>query len=218
MERWARVGRIWQERQLVAEREHGRRRQMMRLAMAMFLVTGMTAIAGNSLMGHGLHLDWTISEYVGLETWSALLFALGNCVVAGCMGWFMYDLGREWEFPRWFYWVVIGMAVGLIGLSVCPVGYFVERGFPEGPDFVHKLCSRGMFMMMLVVAALLAWSQRAAARTKFWSVMFVGFGLTCVAGYFLGASWFLNLVLLFEATYLLSFMVLCVNIKGKERE
>lgn len=196
-------------------------KKLMFLAMAVFVLTATLAVAVNSLTGYGLHLDYSISRYVGLETWSALMFALGNFVVAVAMLYYMYEVGQAWRMPRVFYWCVIIMAMALIGLSVCPIGYFDPAGAVYGtsaPSLIHHTCSRIMFVMMLVVVMMVVLSTRAHRETKYWGIMYLVYGIVCVLGYFTKADWFQGAMLIFESLYLLGFMVLGLKFKKREVE
>lgn len=65
------------------------------LALAVFLTTATLGVVINSFVfGRGLSLDRSISRYVGYETWSAILFALGNFLVVAMVGKYLWKLGR----------------------------------------------------------------------------------------------------------------------------
>ena len=89
-------------------------KKWMLLAIGIFLVTSLLAITINSL-SYGWHIEYSISRYVGLETWSAVLFALGNIVVAGLFGKYLFAVGEAWRMPKWFYVVVVVTAMALLG-------------------------------------------------------------------------------------------------------
>lgn len=193
------------------------KRHLMLYAMVVFLMTGTLAVAVNSIAGYGFHTDYSISKYVGLETWSAVMFALGNIVVAGLMLRYMYDLGETWKLPRWFFWVVVVMAAALICLSAWPVGYFDVMGAGKSvPTRVHETSSRLMFAMMLVVATVIMKTKQAKKWCRWAGMVFLVYGVICVVGYLTHASWFMNVMLFFEAFYLLSFMVLCFGLGEKK--
>lgn len=185
------------------------------LTMAIFAVTMLAAVVGNSLMGYGWHINYSISRYVGLETWSAMLFALGNFVVAGLIGRYLYQVGEAWQMPRWFYWVVVLLAAGLVGLSVCPLMYFDHNGIKSTPTMVHEICSRTMFAGMLVVAGTLLTRRGLNKVTKVYAAVFVVYGLLCCVGYLTKAGWFIGLMLFCEAAYIWGFMGLCIMIRER---
>lgn len=193
----------------------------MLLAFVIFMVTSGLAVLVNSLLGAGLRFDYTISRYVGLETWSAVIFALGNFVVAGAILYYLYGVLQDWGMPRLAYWCVVVMLVGLIGLSVCPIGYFDPVGARYGTSvisLIHGLCSRIMFMTMMVMMSIVALCAMASRKTRALGVMFVIYGLACLCGYMTRAGWFIDTVLISESLYLIGFMALCFGFKGKEEE
>lgn len=192
-------------------------KKRMLMAIGVFLVTSVLAIIINSL-SYGWHWGYSISRYVGLETWSAVVFALGNVVVAGLFGKYLYAVGEAWRMPKVFYVLVIVTIVALLGLSVCPIGYFDPVGAEYGmsvPSVIHKACSRLMFGCMLVMALMWQWCKEASVVVRRWCMMFVVYGVFCVVAYMLEVSWFFQAMLVFESTYILGFMVLCWRLQGK---
>lgn len=193
-------------------------KKWMLMAIGIFLLTSLAAIILNSLH-YGWHWGYSISRYVGLETWSALLFALGNIVVAGLFGRYLYTVSETWQMPRWFYAVIVATAVALLGLSACPIGYFdLPDTFyaSSAPSRIHELCSRLMFACMLLMAFIWQWKPAVQTKMRRWCVVFVLYGLFCTLAYFLKLTWFSQAMLVFESTYIVGFMVLCWRLQGKD--
>lgn len=197
-----------------------KKRKLMLYAILIFVATASLAVLVNStVLGYGFHLTFSISRYVGLETWSSIIFALGNAVVAGCIASYLYYLARIWQLPRWFNWLVILMVATLIALSVCPVFYFdTIPGVKSTPTLVHEISSRTMFLAMLITAIVFMVCGRVSAKTRRESLLFATYGIICVCGYFSGAEWFPRIILLLESFYLLWFMVLCLACRSKGQE
>lgn len=195
------------------------RRWLMAGAIGIFLFTALMGIILNStVMGYGFHAEYSISRYVGLETWSAILFGLGNVVTMVLLLYYLYEMGENLKMPRIYFWLVVLMAAGLIGLLSCPVGYFDLPGAPyasSAPSKVHEIGSRLMFLAMLVSEMIVLSSGLIDKRTRIFSVVFVIYGLICVFGYLTKATWFLNALVFFEMMYLLSFMVICLVSRRK---
>lgn len=192
-------------------------KKLMILALAIFGCTACAAVVVNSLTGVGLYFNYSISRYVGLRTWSAIVFAIGNFIVVGAMLKYLYSVAENWGMARWVYWLIIVMLIALIGLSVCPIGYFDPVGARYGtssPSLIHGLCSRIMFASMLVMMLVVALCMMASKWTRISAVMFLAYGTVCLYGYFSHVAWFENTVLVFESLYLVSFMVLCLGFKG----
>lgn len=194
-------------------------KKLMRVAIAVFLATSVLAVTLNSLAGVGLRFDYTISRYVGLKTWSAIMFALGNFVVAGAMLKYLYGVAENWKMPRWVFWLIVVMLVALIGLSVCPIGYFDPEWAKYGtsaPSLIHGLCSRTMFASMLVMMVMVVLCTLASRWTRIFAVIFLAYGIFCLYGYFSRVKWFEGAVLVFESLYLFGFMVLCLGLKSRK--
>ena len=64
------------------------------LAMGIFMLTALLGIVGNGLMGHGFHAQYSISQYIGFATWSALLFGVGNVIMIATVARFLYSVGE----------------------------------------------------------------------------------------------------------------------------
>ncbi len=197
-------------------------RRLMAGAIVTFLTIVVSVIVLNSTwMGHGFHLEYSISRYMGLETWSAVLFGVGSVLALILMLYYLYEMGESLKMPRVYFWLVILMAVGLVGLLACPVGYFDLPGTAYGssaPSRIHEICSRMMFMAMLLAEVMVATIGLADRRTRVMSAAFVMYGLLCIFGYFSKGAWFLNALLLFEGMYLLGFMVVCLVSRRKALE
>lgn len=186
-------------------------------ALAIFALSVVLIVAVNSF-GHGFHIWYSISRYVGLETWSAILFALGNLVVGILMIYYLYWVGGKIGATRGYYWLIVIIVMALLGLSACPIGYFDLPGeayASSAPSIIHECCSRVMFAAMLIVAAVFALRERESLQTRIGCGIFLIYGIFCVAGYLAHAEWFRGAMLVFESLYLIGFMVMCL-IYGKE--
>ncbi len=178
-------------------------------AILVFVVTATIAVVLNSTVGgYGWHTNWSISRYVGLEAWSAIMFALGNCVVAALMGRYLWRLGERWKMPKVYYILVLVMAVALLWLSFCPVGFFDVGGENSTISLMHVLSSRMMFISMMLIAMIIVMCRRAGMVAHALNVGFLVYAIFCVIGELSRADWFVPLTLIFESTYLLGFMVI----------
>lgn len=179
-------------------------------ALATFLATAFAAILANSsIMGHGFHLEYSISHYVGLETWSAVMFTIGNFFVAAFFGTYLWRLGEAWGMPRVFYYLIVIMVVGLLALSFCPSGYFdVEGGSKNLITWIHEISSRTMFIAMMLMAALIAMWKKASRLAHAICVSYVVYAIICIIGYFTQGEWFLQGLMIYETVYLAAFMIM----------
>lgn len=185
------------------------RKGLMIAALLVLLTEVLAVVIGNSL-GHGLHLEWTISRYVGLETWSAVVFALGNLVVMLLMLYYLYGMGESWQMGRGFYVLVVAVVVALIGLSACPLGYFDTATGVSSVSYLHQICSRTMFAAMLFLTLVTLASGRTARKTRVVAGMFAIYGVICAGAFLIEMGWFVRSGLVFETLYLLGFMGWCL--------
>lgn len=188
------------------------------LALGIFLVTaGLGVIINSFVFGRGLRLGWSISRYVGCETWSAVLFALGNFLVMAMVGKYLWKLGEKWHMLRVYYYCAFLMCVGLILLSIFPVGYFDNASGKSVISFAHEISSKMMFIAMMLMAAMLAGNWRASAQTRAVCVAYLIYAVFCVTGYLTDGEWFTPLILIYESVYIATFpMVLAACRTGKE--
>lgn len=190
------------------------------VAILIFVLTTVLTVAVNSYLKQAFLPGYSISRYVGSETWSAVVFALANFVVAYCAAKYLYRVGEKWRVWRGYYWVVVLMAVGLIGLSVCPIGYFDLPGAGYAtsvPSQVHEVCSRLMFVCMLVIAGMILLCQAANRVTRVVAAVYVTYGVVCVFGFLVKAPWFAQHLLVFEACYLFGFLAFCLGLQGSNK-
>lgn len=197
---------------------------VMRETHRMWMATGVFAlvtaliVAVNSMIS-GWHLEYSISRYVGLQTWSAILFALSNFVVIGLVGKYLYAVGEHWRLKRWFYYVIVLMMVAFVGVSMCPLGYF-DR-FVAGKSVVsviHELCSRGLFVCMAVLALGLFLCRQIDQKTRILCAVFVLYGIVCAIAYFRRSGWLTQAMLVFESCYIVGFMMLCCGFREKTKQ
>ena len=203
------------------EQVNSSKKRLVLYAAVAFALTSVAAIVVNSLLGHGWHIEYSISRYVGLETWSALVFFLGNLVVAGCVLYYLEYIAEIWGLPRWFNWLVVIMLITLLVLSACPIGYFDLPGAAYGtsaPSNLHGICSRMMFCSMILAGAVFALTTKATKHTRIMAGIFVAYGLLCVYGYFMKASWLASGLVFFEWSFLMAFLGLCGILKSKKSE
>lgn len=183
--------------------------------LMLFVTVAVTIVMVNSFgLGYGLHWDYSISKYVGLELWSTIAFAVGNMLVAAVAGRYAWKLGEAWKMPRMYFYSVFVMVVALIWLSMCPTVLCDVGEKKSLISWMHFVASRTMFLAMLIVGAMLALYKKASERTRTWSAIFVAYGVICVLGYLMEGGWFRLLVC--ESLYIDGFMGVLLVQKGKE--
>lgn len=147
-----------------------------------------------------------------------MLFAAGNLFVSAFIGGFLWRLGENWKLKRWFYYVIVVMVVGLIGLSFCPLGICDFDGKISTVSWLHQIFSRLMFVMMLLTVMIIVWQQRAGVVARMVGGFFVVYGIVCAMGMMCHQSWFEQRVLIYETLYFMFFYGVFVNLAtvGKE--
>lgn len=196
------------------------KRESMVNALTVFMSTALIAIVANSINGYGFHLNYSISRYVGLEAWSSLMFGISNVIVAVLMARYLWSLGRTWKMWKIYYVVVVVMIVMLLGLSICPIGRFdnIYQGEPGPVSIVHEYCSRIMFSMMIVTAFFWVISGRVGRKTWWAAVLYVMMGMVYALAFVAERAWLRSGMLIFESSFLIGFMVLCLFARGKSAE
>ena len=184
-------------------------------ALAVFLGTALTAIVVNSfVLRYGLHFDWSISKYVGLELWSVMMFAMGNVAVAILMAKYLWRLGQAWRMPKIYYWAIVVLVTTLMGLSVFPVGFMKDpSGRTTIVSWAHNMMSRTMFITMMGVAGMIVLNRRANKGARIANAIYLIYAAICIAGYMMETEWFMGCVMIFESVYLAWFMGLMMGCK-----
>ena len=177
-------------------------------AMMVFLGSAFISIYINSyVFNYGLHLNESISHYVGLELWSAIFFTLANIFVAIFVANYLWKLGQAWHMPKIFYWLIVVLAVSLMGLSFFPSDFYQDgSGNPSIVTWVHILTSRAMFIAMMLIAALIIMCRRASTLAHVLNVLFLMYAVACIMGFMTEADWFMHHVMILETLYLAGFM------------
>ena len=193
------------------------KKRWMLVGLGVFLMMAALAVIVNSLgLGYGFNAAWSISRYVGMESWSVIAFALGNFFATWATARYMWALGRRWKMPRVYYYFAFLTGVGLVLLSVWPIGYFDTAAGKSVVSYGHELASRMMFLMMLLVTLMIvikSWRMRkVGARGVVWSqlvaVLYILYGVVCIIGRVTKASWFAPYLLFYEGLYIAAFVVM----------
>lgn len=180
-------------------------------AIGIFWAVAILAIILNRNACLGTAHPWllgnSISWYVGSQIWSALLFLLGNCIVAILISRFLWSLGEHWKMPRIYFFFVILLVIALAWLSVFPLGFFDSATEKSIVSYMHEAGSRTMFFAMAVVIAFLA----TKAQSKIFRMVsgsFVAYAIACAVAVLISSSIFYAGMLFFESFYIFAFMML----------
>lgn len=193
-----------------------RGRHFLVAGLIIFTVIATLAVVLNSFVfGYGFDVARSISRYVGFEVWSVLLFAIGNCFVVAAVARALFKIGEAWHMPKVFYWLTVIMCVALIWLSVFPIGMFDAEGSVSLISWLHILGSRTLFVVMMIVACMIAGNQYASPMTHGVCVGYMVYAIFCVVGHLTEASWFLPYTLIFESSYIVGFLVMLLFCKTR---
>ncbi|MBR2588793.1 hypothetical protein IKE84_00380 [Candidatus Saccharibacteria bacterium] len=151
------------------------------------------------------NLALTISEYVGLELWSSVFFAICNIFIILLM--FRYYLSmRKRMSTAWFILSII-QVVGFIGLSICPHNAFLSGEAREIVSQIHILMAKIMFLamfgMMFERLRISKFKNTAVTRV---CLAFLAYGIAYIICYASNWNIFWNSVLIWESGYIYAFI------------
>lgn len=165
--------------------------------------------------GYGLHFSYSISRYIGLTPWSAILFFLNSLVIAFFMYKYLRKTMLEWNMTRLWWLCSVLMLVMLVMLAACPVGLFDARWGDFGIiSILHQFSSRCMFLLAVLTGIETMIKFRKAKFIRFFSLFFVLYGaifaiLTTVGNWFV-----LDNMLFFEWAFLAFYLIMMIGIPG----
>ncbi len=174
-------------------------------AMAIFTACIVTIIAIYVFRDKTIHLNDSISFYMGRETWSAIIF--GVCNIAVAYNWWQYIKGAEGRYnKRWLAWGALIVAT-FLGLSICPYMLFGEGVVST----MHQIFSRIMFvsMGMMVFEDILV----SSGWRKIVMMLFLAFGLILIAMSMM-TQVFWDLAIILEAMWIYGYMLMLVIAVG----
>lgn len=157
--------------------------------------------------GHFGDASLTISKYVGLNLWSALVFGFGNTLITILM---LYYLSTNARIKNTLWHLLM---VGFIGCFV------ILSIFPHLPDGsavaqVHQIFAAIMFTVMSLVGII----TLIISKQKFTIILttlFVAFSIYFILSYIFRPDYFMQNILWLEATYLYAFFAILVSANNK---
>ncbi len=183
-------------------------------AMILFWVNFFAILIIHNLTGRaGLHLDFSISKYVGLSFPSAIAFLIVNTFVALSMWQYLKPKLKD-NIQRW---LMLYIVVTLILLSLFPIGLFDEiiRApiiFGRTPiSFLHVITSRTMFVAMTAFAL---YTFYAGKRKNYHdktiiktALAFFIYAAICTFTYIFFSNVFWSFDIVFESLYIAFFFI-----------
>ena len=183
-------------------------------AMILFWVNFFAILVTHNLTGRaGLHVDFSISKYVGLSFPSAIAFLIVNTFVALSMWRYLSPkLGDKIQRILMIYIVIT-----LILLSLFPIGLFDEIipnpvVFGRTPiSFLHVITSRTMFVAMCAFALYTFYAGRRKSlhdETVIKTALaFFLYAVICTFVYIFFSSIFWSFDIIFESLYIAFFFI-----------
>lgn len=147
--------------------------------------------------GHLGDSSLTISRFVGLQTWSSLLFCCYNVVIASMLFYWLLEKSKDTGF-LWRF-LMSAFIVTFLALSISP--HMPDEG---ASSKVHCFFAGAMFVAMTLIGLykLLKSKQKADTLVSF---LFVAFGIFFIIVDMAKPDWFVQSILWYETGYLYAF-------------
>ena len=105
--------------------------------------------------GHGFHMEYSISRYVGLDYWSWIAFATCNVVTCELVFRYLAGIKNEWGMSLGWWISSLWMLMMLLGLSFFPIGLFDETWGDYGTvSQIHRVTAWTMFALAVITTAI----------------------------------------------------------------
>lgn len=160
------------------------------------------------LCGFGVHMNYSISRYVGLSPWSAILFLLCNIANFVLIFKALRLLDEKYNFGLLWRIISFIMILALLVLSAFPVGLHDEIWGNFGPvSIVHRTSAGVMFVSAILVMLLSLPKLKQKLHLIIAFVAFAFYGVFFVVGFKFGLSLVTDNMFIPEALFLLLFLL-----------
>ncbi|MBQ6570753.1 hypothetical protein IJI02_00175 [Candidatus Saccharibacteria bacterium] len=161
------------------------------------------------LEGYGFHLEYSFSRYIGLEPWSIILFFFTALAILFSLFGFYRIFDRLNHLNLLEKLSALIMSIGLLGLSVCPVGFFDQTWGDYGVvSQLHRIFASIMFTFSTIFVFLLLIRFRRNRHFLLASALFVSYGFVLIVSYALKFAWISRYFLIAESVFLFLFPTL----------
>ena len=180
-----------------------------KISLFTYILITFIIVGGHSFLeNYGFHLDYTISRYIGLNTWSATLFLATSIFIFVNIMKHLKCLKDTFNMSNFWWIIAIITMVSLLGVGFCPIGYFDKIYGDFGPvSIVHRITSSMMFCFSILLVFMMTLKFRAEKPFFFASLLYVIYGLTFITLYMLNSQLLVNNIFIFEATFLAFFYI-----------
>ena len=176
------------------------------------VVISVIVLSHSFLEGYGFHLDYTISRYLGMTFWSAILFLATSIISSVAILKFILKFKKEHEMNSlWFVFAIL-MLAGLLGLSFCPIGLFDEVYGEFGiVSLCHRFFSITMFSSSIAFAGL-SFLRLKEKSTRINLATFAVYGTIVAVSYVMNIPFLMNYIFIFEGLFLIWIMAILYNL------
>lgn len=186
----------------------------LKIVLAIFVVSVSIIVLSHSFLeGYGLHLNFSISRYIGLELWSAIFFFICNLFNIFLLIKFFLQFRREHRMNFFWQLAYIIMLIGFFVLSACPVGLFdVAWGEFGTVSILHRTFAGIMFTSAIIVMLSTIFKFKNNKKLLLSGLLFSVFGIIFIVFFKLQIPWFMNVFLIPEALFLLWFVLIFLRL------
>lgn len=180
-----------------------------KISLITYILITIIIVVGHSIFaGRGFHLDYTISRYIGLGTWSAILFLATSIFIFVNILKYLEYLKTTYNLNNFWWAVAIITMVSLLGVGLCPIGYFDEIYGNFGlVSTIHRIASSTMFCSSLLLIFLTIPKAYKEKRFFIASILYLIYGCFFVICYTLNLHFLFNNIFIFESTFLTFFYI-----------
>lgn len=185
-------------------------RKIVVVSTAAFWLTFIAIVIAHNITGTaGVHINFSISKYVGLSFPSAIAFLIVNSIISFAI-WRYLKPRLKTDLQKFLLFIIV---VTLIGLSLFPIGLF-DNIIPEPLilgrtpiSFLHVLTSRTMFVVMAAFAAYTYFigEKYYSRAVRVNSLAFTIYAALCIFIFIFFPQVFWAVDLIFESLYIALF-------------
>ncbi len=191
-----------------------------KVALFAYLLVALVIVLGNSfLKNFGFHTEYTISRYIGLSTWSAILFGISSLFIFWQVLKYIIFIGKTKKMNKLWWIISIITVSALISVGLCPVGYFDQTFGDFGTvSIIHRLSAFIMFCGSIPMILLTALKFKETKSLLIPSIIYIIYSLAFVICYSLNVEIFFNSILFSEAVFLTNFYIIMLLIPISEEK
>ena len=192
-------------------------RTYIKTAFFIYLLVTFTIILSNSfIFNFNFHTEYTISRYIGLSTWSAIIFAIASLIIFYNIFQYLKNIKKEHKMNKLWWFISLITIIALIFVGLFPVGYFDQTFGDFGVvSKIHRTSAYIMFCSSILMTFLttIKFYKERIFRTV--SIFFIIYGLLFVFGYAFNVNFFQNTILFSETVFLAIYLLVLYLIPEK---